>query len=93
MEVPGGFRVFADSESVLENRLSCKPYLEKLRATLVENGVLKRSGEKYMFSQDYEFSSPSIAAAVVKGGEATGPGDWKNEDGKSLKDLREAPNG
>ncbi len=40
------------------------------------------------FSKDYLFSSPSMAAAIVMGRSANGLKEWKNADGKSLKELR-----
>jgi len=42
-----------------------------------------------MFAKDTEFSSPSAAAAVIHGGSANGLIAWKNEEGKSLKQLDE----
>ena len=41
------------------------------------------------FTQDYIFKSPSMAAAIVQGRSANGLRDWKNKDGKSLKEIRE----
>jgi hypothetical protein len=37
---------------------------------------------------DYEFPSPSAAAAVVLGRSADGTIEWKNEQGVRLCDLR-----
>lgn len=41
-------------------------------------------------TQDYSFSSPSTAAAVVLGRSANGRVEWKAEDGRTLKELQEA---
>jgi Domain of unknown function (DUF4357) len=42
------------------------------------------------FSQDYSFSSPSTAAAVVLGRSANGRVEWKAADGRTLKEIQEA---
>ena len=39
------------------------------------------------FVGDYPFKSPSMAAAIVQGRSANGLRDWKNKDGKSLKEV------
>lgn len=44
----------------------------------------------YQFTQDYSFSSPSTAAAVVLGRSANGRIEWKAADGRTLKELQEA---
>jgi hypothetical protein len=41
-----------------------------------------------VFDQDYEFTSPSMAASIVLGRSANGRDEWKNSKGKSLKDLQ-----
>jgi hypothetical protein len=44
----------------------------------------------YRFTQDYSFSSPSTAAAVVLGRSANGRIEWKDAQGRTLKALQEA---
>ena len=51
--------------------------------------VLVRDGEGYRFAQDYAFSSPSTAAAVVLGRSANGRVEWKDAQGRTLKALQE----
>lgn len=41
----------------------------------------------YKFVDDYQFSSPSEAAAVILGRSAAGTREWKTIDGKPLKDF------
>jgi len=48
-------------------------------------------GDFYVFARDFEFASPSAAAAIVMGGSAQGPAVWKNAKGKSLKDIEASP--
>jgi hypothetical protein len=40
--------------------------------------------------QDYEFSSPSAAAAIIHGGHANGLAAWRTSDGKTLKEIEAA---
>ena len=64
------------SESIIENRKS-----------LQAKGILKVENDHLLFSQDFEFHSPSAAAQVVIGGKADGRILWKNEQGKTIKAL------
>ena len=57
---------------------------------LVANGVLAEEKGRYRFTQDYTFSSPSLAAQVVLGRSANGRTEWKDPTGKTLKALQEA---
>ncbi len=54
-----------------------------LRQQLIENGVLLQDDDHYRFSQDYVFSSPSTAAAVVLGRSANGRIEWKDSRGSN----------
>lgn len=47
---------------------------------MIKDGILQ---EKQLFS------SPSYAAAFVLGMNTNGRTDWKNKDGKTLKELEE----
>lgn len=88
---PNGFVVFRDSTAVLEDRPSAQSYPNVLtqRKELIANGTLIKKEGFFVFTKDSEFSSPSAAAAVIHGGSANGLNAWKNEDGKSLKQLDE----
>ncbi|MCX7313758.1 MAG: DUF4357 domain-containing protein, partial [Alphaproteobacteria bacterium] len=66
------------------------PNVVKLRADLVERGVLVLEGEKFRFTQDYTFNSPSQAGDVVLGRSSNGRTDWKDASGRTLKELQEA---
>jgi hypothetical protein len=61
----------------------------KGRRDLLASGVLEVAGDKLRFTQDYVFSSPSLAAAVVLGRSSNGRIDWKDAQGKTLKELQE----
>lgn len=51
--------------------------------------MLTEQDGKLVFSKDYEFSSPSAAAAVIHGGQANGLISWKNSAGETLKEIEE----
>ncbi len=66
------------------------PYVSELRAELLKNGVLVQDGNNFRFTQDYTFSSPSYASSVVLARSSNGRTDWKDANGKTLKQLQEA---
>ena len=86
-----GFVVLKGSEAVFNERPSTQKYryAANLRQTLLENNVLEANGDKLVFISDYEFSSPSAAAAVIHGGQANGLTAWKDINGVSLKKKEE----
>jgi hypothetical protein len=61
-----------------------------MRKALVENGVLASEGSSYIFTQDYPFSSPSMAASVLLGRSSDGRVEWRTEDGLTLKVVQES---
>jgi Domain of unknown function (DUF4357) len=86
-----GFIVLKGSEAVREERPSVKkyPYPSKMREQLLSEGVLNAAGDKLVFVKDYEFSSPSAAAAVIHGGHANGLIAWEDEKGVTLKEKEQ----
>ena len=92
-EASQGFVVRAGSQAVADTVPSMALHVRgmyDLRQELVGNGVLGLQGGLYQFTQDYSFSSPSTAAAVVLGRSANGRIEWKAADGRTLKELQEA---
>ena len=92
-EASQGFVVRAGSQAVLDTVPSMALHVRgmyDLRQELIGNGVLGLRGGIYQFTQDYSFSSPSTAAAVVLGRSANGRIEWKATDGRTLKELQEA---
>ncbi len=81
-----GFVVFKGSQAVKEYRASAANWITK-RDMHLANGLLVDQGEHYIFAHDYEFSSPSAAGAIVRGGSTNGLTSWKNQAGVSLKNL------
>lgn len=85
-----GFLVKKDSEAMETDTPSLLPSSKKLRAHLIENGVLKGAEGKLVFTQDYMFRAPSPAAEVILGRSENGRRIWKDKDGKTLAELQEA---
>jgi len=83
-----GFLIFKGSQSVLKDRPSSK-WARRRREELIEKGVLVKENDHYIFSRDIEFTSPSTAGAMVRGGTTNGLIVWKTKNGKSLKDLEQ----
>ena len=81
-----GFIVFKGSQAVLEHRKSAAKAKTR-RENLVKKGVLLEKGDHYEFTRDYEFTSPSQAAAMVRGGSSNGLTCWKTKKGITLKEL------
>lgn len=91
-----GFVVKAGSQAVAASVPSMQQHVRgmfELRQELIGNGVLAPApgdaAEGYRFTQDYVFSSPSTAAAVVLGRSANGRIEWKDAQGRTLKALQE----
>lgn len=89
LQESNGFVVLKGSQAVLNDRPSAEryQYANVLREKLLQQGVLVRKTDFLEFIKDTEFTSPSAAAAVVKGGNTNGLTAWKTEDGRTLKEL------
>lgn len=90
-----GFVVRAGSQAVKEELPSIHAFLSELRKSLLTQGVLEleSAGTRYRLTQDYTFSSPSTAAGVLLGRPANGRTEWKDETGRTLKEIQEAEAG
>ncbi len=93
VNTPQGFVVRAGSTAVKTETPSIHSYLSELRKTLIENGVFSDIGDLYQLTQDYTFSSPSTAAGVLRGSSANGLTEWKNNKGRTLKEIQESEAG
>jgi hypothetical protein len=61
--------------------------LERTRQKLIDDGVLVEQGGMLVFTRDYAFGSPSMAAAVVTARTANGWVTWMAADGRTLDDV------
>jgi hypothetical protein len=84
-----GMVVLEGSEAALKVTSSFQPWHSLYRDNLIKNGILKLdpSGDKYIFQRDELFKSASPAAAIVLGNSANGLTSWKDNSGKTLKDI------
>jgi len=82
-----GFVVFKGSKAASTIVNSMTSNFIKFRQKLIDDDVLIDKGEFYEFSDDYIFSSPSTAAVIVMGRNANGLTEWKQKDGKTLKEF------
>lgn len=88
-----GFVVQAGSFAAKDHTPSLQqhfPGVCDLRAQLAKNGVFTVEKEMFRFTQDYTFSSPSMASSVVLGRASNGRTEWKDSGGRTLKALQEA---
>ncbi|MCP2679807.1 GIY-YIG nuclease family protein [Maricaulaceae bacterium NA33B04] len=77
----GEFVVLKGSQARLEwSSTSGHTTYRDLHEQLLASGVLRRDGEVCVFTENYAFTSPSAAAAVVNGRPANGRLDWKRPD-------------
>ncbi len=84
-----GFVVLKDSMAVLPLRPSAQDWVRALREQLIAEKVLVQDKDCFLFARDAEFSSPSSAAAIVRGGNSNGFTEWKTQEGVTLKELDE----
>lgn len=82
-----GLIVFEGSEAKLNESTSASQWIKNLRTQLIEEKILEQDGNKYTFSTNYIFSSPSAAAATILGYSANGWRTWKYEDGRTLEEV------
>ena len=82
-----GFVVLKDSEIATSIVKSLSDSLVKLRDKLMNDKIVIEKDNKLIFSNDYEFSSPSTAAVMVMGRNANGLTEWKLTSGKTLKEF------
>jgi hypothetical protein len=82
-----GFIVLKNSEIATSTVDSMQNSLLNIRTKLIENKTIIEKEKKLVFDKDYEFSSPSTAAAIVMGRNANGLKEWKLKGGKTLKEY------
>lgn len=89
-ESQDGFVVKAGSTAIIQSVESIPAHASLLRKEFVDSGIFSQKDQNfYTLTQDYEFSSPSTAAAVFIGASINGRDSWKTNDGKSLKQLQQ----
>lgn len=89
VEIDGAFIVRAGSEASLTTSKSIAPGWLNIRKKLQDAGILKAESDRYVFTEDARFASPSAASSVVLGRQAPGPVSWMSADGRTYKDYQE----
>ncbi len=84
-----GFIVYKGSKAVLELRESASPRHLNNRKKLIENDILIKKEEYFLFEKDYEFKSPSAAGSIIRGGNTNGLIHWKDSLGRTLAVIDE----
>ena len=59
------------------------------RESLLRREILEENGSHFILKQDYTFSSPTTAAGVFLARNANGRTEWKDANGKTLKEIQE----
>lgn len=81
-----GFVVFKGSKAAGTTVVSMTQNFIRFRQKLINDGVLIQIQDIYEFPDDFIFSSPSTAASIVLGRNANGLTEWKQSNGKTLKE-------
>jgi len=82
-----GFVVFENSQVADPVTNSYPKTMQKLRDTLIKEGVIVNKKDKLILKRDYLFSSSSTAAMIIMGRSANGLTEWKMKSGKTLQDF------
>jgi len=88
-ETSEGFRVLAGARAKVSEVPSIHDRTKRLRASLVDKGVLIKDGDALLFTEDYIFDSPSEAAAVLLARSVNGREKWMSSTGRTLKEIQE----
>lgn len=87
-----GFVVFENSQVADPITNSYPKTMQKLRDTLISEGVIVKDKDKLKLKRDYLFSSSSSAAMIIMGRSANGLTEWKMKSGKTLQDFETGDN-
>ena len=82
-----GFLVLKGSKATGTTVASMTQNFINLRNRLIEERVIVPKDDYYEFPDDYIFSSPSTAAAMVLGRNANGLTEWRLKEGTTLKEF------
>ncbi|MSR46474.1 MAG: GIY-YIG nuclease family protein [Planctomycetes bacterium] len=66
---------------------------ERFRERLVQDGILAPDGDHLVFTKDYLFRSPSMAAIALLGRNANGWDSWRTADDRTLDEVKRSGGG
>ncbi len=81
------FRVLQGATGRSEVADSCPENIKKLRVALAKRGIITLCDGILTMNVDWDFDSPSAAAALLTGYNRSGLKVWKNRQGKTLGDV------
>jgi Domain of unknown function (DUF4357) len=85
-----GFVVLKGSTGRLETvRTFQQSGYSRMRNQLTQQGVISAMDDRIRFEKDHLFASPSAAAACVTGRTANGLIEWKDANGRTLREIRD----
>jgi len=85
-----GIVVLANSHTSNEVKDSLSTGYKKLREQFIQNGILIKSNNGYVFTKNHLFKSPSQAAAIIVGYSINGRHHWQTSNGVTLKSIEES---
>ena len=91
-EASNGFVVCEGSEVYGQVAKSADSFVKATQDELLAKSVLVKQDDKYIFTQDYKLNSPSRSACVVLGRNSNGRIEWKDKNGRTLKEIQERCN-
>ena len=85
-----GFVVLKGSQAVLERDVaaSTHQFMKDMRQSLMDSGIFAQDQDALVMTQDYTFTSPTTAAGVLLGKSVNGRDEWKDSQGRSLKNIQ-----
>lgn len=83
-----GFIVYKDSLFIIAEQASLADGIRIERLDMLNEGILVVEGDFYRLTKDYVFNSSSRAAGATLARSASGPLEWKTEEGVQLKHFK-----
>jgi hypothetical protein len=83
-----GFVVLKGSKARLESVASIQPSQERIRKQLAAEDIMVEKDGMYVFTRNYLFASPSMAAVALMGRSANGWVEWKTPQGQTLNEVK-----
>jgi predicted type IV restriction endonuclease len=77
--------IIKGSQAKLEISASFPKTQRELRDELINMGILKETGNVFVFTRDYICNSPSQASNLITGTSSNGMIIWKDNSGKTLQ--------
>jgi hypothetical protein len=79
-----GMIVFKNSEAKIAEASGLSQGIKDLRESLALQKILMLEDDRYIFTEDYLFNSPSAAAATILARSSNGWAEWKDGNNKTL---------